>query len=70
MYRNFYKLLESQYLFGHFLDEPNGMMEYWNIGYEKRKTNYSTRNVESTEFDDARQTPIFCFYPNKYSIKT
>ncbi len=32
MYRNFYKLLESQYLFGHFLDEPNGMMEYWNVG--------------------------------------
>jgi hypothetical protein len=27
MYRNFYNLLESQYFFGHFHDEPYGMME-------------------------------------------
>jgi hypothetical protein len=45
-------------------------VECWNIGYEKRKTDYPTTNVESTVFDDARQTSISCFYPNKYSIKT
>ncbi len=32
MYRNFYNLLESQYIFGHFLDKPYGMVEYWNVG--------------------------------------
>jgi hypothetical protein len=36
-------------------------MEYWNIGYEKRKTDYPTRNVESTFFDDALQASIFWF---------
>ncbi len=41
----------------------DGIVECWNIGYEKRKTDYPTRNVESTIFDDAHQTSIFCFYP-------
>jgi hypothetical protein len=75
MYRNFYPAAAgvSQYFFGHFLDEPygmskirlwrDGMVERWDIGYEKRKTGYPTRNAESTIFDDARRTPIFCFYP-------
>jgi hypothetical protein len=44
-------------------------VECWNIGYEKRKTDYPTRNVESTVFDDARQTPIFCFYPKSTPSK-
>ena len=74
MYRNFHNLLVSgseslrlgenhYFFFGHFLDEPYGMMasgserivECWNIGHEKRKTDYPTRNVESTFFDDARK---------------
>jgi hypothetical protein len=41
--------------------------EYW---HEKRKTDYSTRNVESTFFDDALQASIFWFFPLKYGIKT
>ncbi len=36
-------------------------MECWKIGYEKRKTDYPTRNVESTFFDDALQASIFWF---------
>ncbi len=56
--------------YGHFLDEPYRMMECWNIGHEKRKTDYPTRNVEATFFDDALQTSIFCFFPPKNSIKT
>ncbi len=30
---------------------------------------YPTRNVESTVFDDARQTSIFCFYPKSIPSK-
>jgi hypothetical protein len=44
-------------------------VECWNIGYEKRKTGYPTRNVETTVFDDARQTSIFCFYPKSIPSK-
>jgi hypothetical protein len=40
-----------------------------NIGYEKRKTGYPTRNVEPTVFDDARRTSIFCFYPKSTPSK-
>jgi len=43
------------------------MLEYW---YKKRKTKSFINNVESIFFDDARQASIFCFYPEKYSIKT
>jgi hypothetical protein len=43
------------------------MMKYW---HEKRKTHYLTKNVESTFFNDARQTSIFWFFPVKYAIKT
>jgi hypothetical protein len=34
MYRNFYPVAagETQYFFGHFPDEPYGMLEYWNAG--------------------------------------
>jgi hypothetical protein len=46
-----------------------GMMEYWNIGHEKWKTEYPTSNVEAIFFDDARQASIFCFFSLKYSIK-
>jgi hypothetical protein len=30
---------------------------------------YSTKNVESTVFDDAHQTSIFCFYPKSIPSK-
>jgi hypothetical protein len=36
-------------------------VECWNIGYEKRKTDYPTKNVESAFFDDALQASIFWF---------
>jgi hypothetical protein len=36
-----------------FFCKPHGMMEYWNAGYGKRKIALSTKNVESTFFDDA-----------------
>lgn len=54
---------------GHFLIEPYGMTEYWNIGHEKWKTDYPTKNVESTFFDDARQVYILWFIPVKYVIE-
>jgi hypothetical protein len=44
-------------------------LECGNIGYEKRKTGYPTRNIESTVFDDARQTSIFCLYPKSTPSK-
>jgi hypothetical protein len=44
-------------------------VECWNIGYEKRKMGYPTRNVETTVFDDARQTSIFYFYPKSIPSK-
>jgi hypothetical protein len=44
-------------------------VECWNIGYEKRKTGYPTKNVESTVFDDSPQTSIFCFYPKSTPSK-
>ncbi len=37
------------------------MLECWNIGHEKRKTDYPTKNVESTFFDGALQASIFWF---------
>ena len=40
-------------------------MEFWKTGSEKRKKPYSTKNVESTFFDDAHQASIFCFLPHK-----
>ena len=49
---------------------PHGIVECWNTGYEKRKKVYSTKNVVSTFYDDARQTSIFCFCPRKYVIIT
>jgi len=45
------------------------MLERCNNGYEMRKTGYPTKNVESTVFDDARQTSIFCFYPKSTPSK-
>jgi hypothetical protein len=30
---------------------------------------YSTKNIESTVFDDARQTPLFCFNPKSIPSK-
>jgi len=45
-------------------------MECWNTDYEKRKTAYFTKNVEFTFYDEAYQTTIFCFLPNRYSINT
>ena len=36
-------------------------MGRWNIGYEKRKTDYPSRNVQSTVFDDAHQHPFSAF---------
>jgi hypothetical protein len=48
----------------------DGIVESWNTGYKKRKTKSFIKNVESTFFNDARQTLIFCFYPEKYAIKT
>jgi hypothetical protein len=44
-------------------------VECWNTGYEKRKTGYPSKNVESTVFDDARQASIFCFYPKSIPSK-
>ena len=41
-----------------------------NTGYDKRKKIYSTKNVASTCYDDARQTSIFCFRPRKYATIT
>ena len=73
MYRNLYKLLKSQYFLRSFSCQAawnDGIVECWNIGLEKRKMDYPTRNVESTSFDDARQTSIFWFFPQKHSIKT
>ena len=40
-------------------------MECWNTGFEQRETNCSTKNLESTFFDDIRQTSIFCFQFHK-----
>jgi hypothetical protein len=37
-------------------------------GYETRKKIYSTKNVVSTFYDNARQTSIFYFRPKKYAI--
>jgi hypothetical protein len=37
-------------------------VECWNIGQEKWKTDYPTRNVESTLFDDAT-SHIISFFP-------
>jgi len=36
-------------------------VEDWKTGYEKRKKVYSTKNVESTFFDDTHQPAIFHF---------
>jgi hypothetical protein len=44
-------------------------VECWNTGYKKRKTKSFLNNVESTLFDDARQTAIFCFYPKNTPSK-
>ena len=38
-------------------------MEYWNVGFEKRKTAYSLTNVNAIFLNDARQTSIFCKIP-------
>jgi hypothetical protein len=61
--RKFYNLLELFFFYGHLIPKTTwnvGIVEYWNIGYEKRKTPFYSNNVESTSFDDVRQTSIFC----------
>jgi len=40
-------------------------MENWNIGYEKRKVIYSTKNVESTFFNDAHNASVFNSFTHK-----
>jgi hypothetical protein len=35
-------------------------VDYWNIGYGKQKITLSTKNVESTFFNDAHQAAIVC----------
>jgi hypothetical protein len=70
MYRNFYNYLESQYFlrpFSCLAVWNDGIVEFWNTGYEKRKKISSTKNVVSTFYDDARQTSIFCFRPRNYA---
>jgi hypothetical protein len=37
-------------------------VECWNIGHEKRKTDNTTRIVESAFFENAHQAFIFCFF--------
>ncbi len=69
MYRNFYNLLESQYIFGHFLDKPYGMVEYWNVGYEKRKTGYPQEMLNLQYLMMPIRHPFSAFIL-KYSIKT
>jgi hypothetical protein len=54
---------------GFFVCKPHGMLECWNTGYKKRKTKSFFNNVESTLFDDARQTSIFCLYPKSTPSK-
>jgi hypothetical protein len=44
-------------------------MEYWNSGYGKRKITLSTKNVESTFFDETHEAAIFCFCHAKYYIE-
>jgi len=42
----------------------DGIVECWNTGYEKRKKIYSTKNVVSRFYDDARQPSIFYLHPS------
>ncbi len=70
--RKFYNLLESQYFLRPFFHYS---LAVWNDGiveylYEKWKTDYPTKSVESTYFDDARQASIFYLFRLKYSSKT
>ena len=70
MYRNFYNLLELRCFLrtlSWYAAWNGGIVECWKTGSEKRKKVYSTKNVVSTFYDDARQTSIFCFYPRKYA---
>ena len=70
MSRNFYNLLESRCFLRRlswYAAWNDGIEECWKIGYKKRKKIYSTKNVLSTFYDDARQTSIFCLSLRKYS---
>ena len=70
MYRNFYNLLELRCFLrtlSWYAAWNGGIVECWKTGSEKRKKVYFTKNVESTFYDDAHQTSIFCFCPRKYA---
>jgi len=57
MYRNFYNLLKSRFFLRPFAWQAewnDGIVEFWNTGYDKRKKIYSTKNMGSTFYDDAR----------------
>jgi hypothetical protein len=48
----------------------DGIVEFWNTGYDEQKKIYSTKNVVPTCYDDTRQTSIFCFRLRKYATIT
>ena len=52
-------------LYDHFLVEPHGMMECWNIGHEKRKTDYHIKKCWIYSFWWCSQASIFWFFFGK-----